>query len=178
MASVSLRFSADELEDMALVDIAYEILRSTNEPVYFRDMMQEVSNIRELTEEESMAIIARLYTEINMDGRFLCIGNNIWGLKRWYPVDKTMDKNSSAKHFFRKDLEEDYYDDDEDEDLSGFEEADDEDFDKFNEDDDAEVESDFDIAEDEEEIEEEIEEESLEELGEEEAAEEEEEEEF
>ncbi|MFC4767447.1 DNA-directed RNA polymerase subunit delta [Effusibacillus consociatus] len=108
--------SVDEAREMALVDLAYQILTETNKPIYYRDLMDEVAKLRNMTEEEVKAAIAILYTEINIDGRFLCIGNNTWGLKRWYPVDKTADKTTGGKKFIRKDVDDDLYDD-EDEDL-------------------------------------------------------------
>ncbi|UOF91622.1 DNA-directed RNA polymerase subunit delta [Fodinisporobacter ferrooxydans] len=165
-----LRFSEEELEEMALVDIAYEILRNTNEPIYYRDLMQEVAKVRKLSETEINEIIARLYTEINIDGRFICIGNNIWGLKRWYPVDKTMEKSTGPKGFIRKDVDEDFYDD-EDEELYDDINSEEDDFDSFDEDDEvAPDDEDFDIDEEEEE-ESLIDEESLDELQEEESEE-------
>jgi DNA-directed RNA polymerase subunit delta len=164
-----LQYSPDELEEMALVDIAYDILRSKTEPMYYRDLINDVARIRGLTEEELNQVIARVYTEINVDGRFICIGNNIWGLKRWYPVDKAMDKTAGTKQFIRKDLDDDFYDDDDEVDEL-FEESDGEDdaFDPYAEDEVEDIDTDdFDDLDDEADLEEE----SFEELGEAEAEE-------
>ncbi|WP_018133024.1 DNA-directed RNA polymerase subunit delta [Effusibacillus pohliae] len=115
-ASTLKQLSADEVKEMALVDLAYEILREVNKPLHYRDLMQEVANLRGMSEEDIQAVLGMLYTEINIDGRFLCIGNNTWGLKRWYPVDKTVEKSVAGKKFIRKDGDDDLYED-EDEDL-------------------------------------------------------------
>jgi len=109
------QLTVDEARDMALVDLAYDLLKKVNKPFYYRDLMQEVANLRGMTEEEIQSVIAILYTEINIDGRFLNIGNNTWGLKRWYPVDKTADKTTGGKKFIRKD--DDFFDEDEDAEL-------------------------------------------------------------
>lgn len=72
-----------------MVDIAFEILRAANTPLYYRDLMKEIAKAKELSDEEVMEVIAQVYTEINIDGRFACVGTNLWGLKRWYPVEKS-----------------------------------------------------------------------------------------
>lgn len=107
---------------MPLVELAYEILKAKGEPLYFRELMREVQALRGMSEEEAMEVIARLYTEINIDGRFVCIGQNVWGLKRWYPVDKVAERTLGGKRFIRgsgdafsdedEDLELDEYDED------------------------------------------------------------------
>nr|WP_239565354.1 DNA-directed RNA polymerase subunit delta [Brevibacillus fulvus] len=120
---------------MALVDIAYEILRETNHPHNFRELMDRISALRHLTEEQKMGMIAQVYTEINIDGRFVCLGENTWGLKRWYPTDTVEETQEGGKK--KKVVLDDDFDDDyeveedlveefEDEDIALFEE--DEDF--------------------------------------------------
>ncbi|HZG83308.1 DNA-directed RNA polymerase subunit delta [Paenibacillus sp.] len=71
-----------------MVDVAFEILKAANTPFYYRDLMKEIAQVKGLTDEEAQDVIAQVYTEINIDGRFACVGQNLWGLKRWYPVEK------------------------------------------------------------------------------------------
>lgn len=130
MSEAAISLDPKQKEEMSLVDLAYVILRQTNKPFHYRDLMMQVATIKGLTEEQVNEVIARLYTEINIDGRFLCIGSNVWGLKRWYPTDKTApEKAAGGKKFVRKDIDEDddYYDD-EDDDAYVEEETDDEPF--------------------------------------------------
>lgn len=87
----------DKLNEMALVDIAYEILRETNQVHNFRDLMNQLAELRGMSEEEKMAIIAQVYTEVNIDGRFVCLGDNNWGLKRWYPTDTVEETQEGGK---------------------------------------------------------------------------------
>jgi DNA-directed RNA polymerase subunit delta len=111
----AIALDPQRVADLSLVDLAYEILKSTNKPFNYRDIMQEVARLKGLTEQQVNAVIARLYTEINIDGRFICIGSNVWGLKRWYPTEKTGTDKAGGKKFVRKDMDEDddYYDDEE-----------------------------------------------------------------
>ncbi|QQE78821.1 DNA-directed RNA polymerase subunit delta [Alicyclobacillus sp. SO9] len=111
--AVALSKSQNEIQNMALVELAYEVLKQSKDPMYFRDLMKEIQDLRGMTEDEAMAVIARVYTELNIDGRFLCLGQNVWGLKRWYPADRTQEKSLTSKRFVRKSGDA-FSDDDED----------------------------------------------------------------
>lgn len=99
--TASLSKSADEIQQMPLVEIAFELLKTKKEPIYFRDIMEEIRTLRGMTEAEALEVIARLYTEINIDGRFIHLGQNVWGLRRWYPVEKANERPQSSKRFVR-----------------------------------------------------------------------------
>jgi len=88
VSEYALKLSPDQAKEMPMVDLAYEILKAANTPFYYRDLMKEIAKYKNLSEEEMMNVIAQVYTEINIDGRFACVGSNMWGLKRWYPVEK------------------------------------------------------------------------------------------
>lgn len=94
----TLKIDAEQAKEMPMVDLAFEVLKASKNPYYYRDLMQEIAKIKGLTDEQVMQVIAQLYTEINIDGRFACVGTNLWGLKRWYPVEKSEDSVGSAKH--------------------------------------------------------------------------------
>jgi len=126
MAQRALRLTQDELMELALVDVAYHVMKAGNKTLYYRDLMNEVAALRSLSEAEVLEVIARLYTEINMDGRFLCVGNNVWGLKTWYPADKTVEKSavSGAKRFIRKETDSIFDGDGDDDVESGYPDGD------------------------------------------------------
>lgn len=134
-SDIVLKISQEQAQEMPMVDLAFEVLKSSNTPFYYRDLMQQIARIKQLSEGEVNDVIAHLYTEINIDGRFACVGNNLWGLKRWYPLEKSDDAVGNAK---RPRIINDE-DDDEDEELFPDEEetsydVDDEDFDTVDED--------------------------------------------
>ncbi|UYZ13875.1 MULTISPECIES: DNA-directed RNA polymerase subunit delta [Brevibacillus] len=109
MSQLLAHMDREKMSEMALVDIAYEILRETNRPYNFRELMDELAALRGMTEEQKMAIIAQVYTEINIDGRFVCLGDNTWGLKRWYPTDAVEETQEGGKK--KKVLLDDDFDD-------------------------------------------------------------------
>lgn len=116
----SLKITPEQAKEMPMVDLAFLILKAANTPYYYRDLMQEIARIKGISDDEVMNVIAQLYTEINIDGRFACVGNNMWGLKRWYPVEKGEDSVSNAQR--PRIINDD--DDDEDEELFEDEESD------------------------------------------------------
>ena len=158
---INLKLDPERVREMPMVYLAFESLKSMNSPMYYRDLIMEIAKIRGLSAEQLNDVIAQVYTEINIDGRFACVGSNMWGLKRWYPVDKSEDPVGNAK---RPRIIND--DDDDDEEMFADDEeetyvADEEDYDMYDEDredfgdseEDAEV--DEEVAIDDEEIEEE-----------------------
>ncbi|WEK54497.1 MAG: DNA-directed RNA polymerase subunit delta [Candidatus Cohnella colombiensis] len=95
-AEYVLKIDSERIQEMPMVDLAYELLKAANSPFYYRDLMMEISKIRGLSEDQMIEVVAQLYTEINIDGRFACVGSNVWGLKRWYPVERSDDPMSGG----------------------------------------------------------------------------------
>ncbi|WP_103109737.1 DNA-directed RNA polymerase subunit delta [Brevibacillus reuszeri] len=126
MSQLFAHIDSEKLSEMALVDIAYEILRETNRTYNFRELMDELVTLRKMTNEQLMAIIAQVYTEINIDGRFVCLGDNVWGLKRWYPTDTVEETQEGGGTKKKKVVLDDDFDDydAEDEGVEEFEEDD------------------------------------------------------
>lgn len=128
-----LKITPEQAQEMPMVDLAFLILKAANTPFYYRDIMQEVAKIKGIPDEEVMNVIAQLYTEINIDGRFACVGNNLWGLKRWYPIEKAEDAMNASRPRIINDDDEDDFDEEEDQDynddsdMEGYEESDDDD---------------------------------------------------
>ncbi|WP_322908139.1 DNA-directed RNA polymerase subunit delta [Paenibacillus campi] len=92
-----LKINPDKVHEIPMVDLAFAVLKKMNTPLYYRDLMKEVAEIRGYTEEQITEYIAQLYTELNIDGRFACVGTNLWGLKRWYPLERAEDPIANAK---------------------------------------------------------------------------------
>jgi len=94
---VSLKnYSHDELEKISKIELANAILMDEKKAMDFRDIYQKVAEVKGLTEADQQSGMAQFYTDINVDGRFLTIGSNLWGLKRWYPVDQIDEEVTAA----------------------------------------------------------------------------------
>ena len=125
-----MKLDPERIKEMPMVDLAFVILKTVNTPFYYLDLMAEVAKQRGLNEKQMNDLIAQLYTEINIDGRFACVGTNLWGLKRWYPADRSEDPVANAKRPRIINDEDDLEDDD----FAEEEEAEAEDFDRIDED--------------------------------------------
>ncbi|WML50481.1 DNA-directed RNA polymerase subunit delta [Neobacillus sp. PS3-34] len=124
------QYSKEELKELSFIEMAYQSLLDRKQPIAFTEMMNEIAKAIGLSEKEVKAKIAQFYTDLNIDGRFLALGeNNSWGLRVWYPVEQyeeemvpaTKPKKKKAKkavdddYDLDEDLEyEDYSDDDDD----------------------------------------------------------------
>jgi DNA-directed RNA polymerase subunit delta len=80
-------YSKEQLKELSLIEMAYEFLKNSKQPISFNELIKEIAAATEITEANIKSRIAQFYTDINIDGRFLSLGDNRWGLRVWYPVD-------------------------------------------------------------------------------------------
>ncbi|MDV2583124.1 DNA-directed RNA polymerase subunit delta [Alkalibacillus haloalkaliphilus] len=85
------KYSKEEVKELSMIDIAYEIMLEENQAKNFQDIFKLVAEARGFSEEEKQQFISQFYTDLNIDGRFLSVGSNLWGLKHWYPFDQTVE---------------------------------------------------------------------------------------
>lgn len=128
-----------------MVEVAHAILEAKNEVLDFNQLLVEIQEYMELSDEALESRMARFYTDLNIDGSFISLGDNRWGLRAWYPIDsideeiatsmedeevkKPRKKRKKVNAFGSDDLI-DYNDDDpEDEELIDDEELDSDDLD-------------------------------------------------
>lgn len=92
----TLELSPEAAKEMPMVDLVHELLKQSDEPLYYRDLAKKVAELKGFTESEMLAYMAQLYTEINIDGRFICVGRSLWGLKERYTMDQATDAAVAA----------------------------------------------------------------------------------
>lgn len=132
----------EKWQEVALVDISYEVLNRSNKAMSYREIFKDAANLKGLTDEELMELIPQVYTEMNLDGRFICISPGQWGLKKWYTTESIEESiEALARSKGIDDDDDDYGFEDEEEVLEDF--TDEEDFDRVKEDED-DVEEDLD----------------------------------
>jgi DNA-directed RNA polymerase subunit delta len=149
----------EQIKEMAMVEVAYELFEESKKPYIFSDLVKEVSTLLGLTKQQVEDKIAQFYTDINIDGRFICVGENMWGLRIWYPYEQIEEeivpvakpKKKKAKKGAVDELEDDFDDIDEDLEFDDFDDIDDtddeDDFDDID-DPDADLDDDDDIIDD------------------------------
>ena len=139
------QYSKEQLLEMSLIEIAYDLLVEKNEPILFKDLMSEIASLQNLSKAEVQKKIAQFYTDLNFDGRFTSLGENRWGLKTWYSVDQIEEevvhvvKPKKKKKAKKAAVVVDDFDDIEDEDLDFEDDLDDLDEDDDDDDDDDDI---------------------------------------
>ncbi|MEH7030831.1 DNA-directed RNA polymerase subunit delta [Priestia megaterium] len=152
------QYSKTDLKEMSMIEIAYALLeeKTDRQAMSFQEIIAEIKAAAEMSDQELKTRLAQFYTDINIDGRFLTVGDNHWGLRGWYPFDQAEEEVIPvAKPKKKKAVVEEVEDfDDLEEDLD-YEDVDDldeeedfEDIDELEEDEDDLAEDDFDDLED------------------------------
>jgi len=150
------QYSKEELQELSLIEMAYEFLKNSKQPISFNELVKEIQAAADISEQEIRSRLAQFYTDINIDGRFRSLGENRWGLRVWYPVDSAEEELvpsvKTKKKKAKKVVEEEDFDEIEDEDYDELDDFADEDdllddeedldldeVDEFDEDDDDDV---------------------------------------
>ncbi|MDJ1474692.1 DNA-directed RNA polymerase subunit delta [Bacillus sp. LS15-K4] len=167
------QYSPEELKECSMIEVVHSVLGDKRQATTFNELVQEIAQVLGLSQEQVNAKLAQFYTDLNIDGRFINLGENRWGLRSWYPYEQIDEEilpqpKPKKKRKVEEDGFDDYIEEDEDfddadaneeevEDLDKVleeEDGDDDDLDDLDEDDDddfAEEELEYDEAEEEEE---------------------------
>ena len=73
--------------ELSMVEVAHAILEAKNEVLDFNQLLVEIQEYMELSDEALESRMTRFYTDLNIDGSFISLGDNRWGLRAWYPID-------------------------------------------------------------------------------------------
>src|SRR5690606_22111533 len=101
---------------MSMLELAKEVLYAETKAMDFRDIFNKVAELKGFTEQQKADMLAQFYTDLNVDGRFITLGANMWGLKRWYPFEQ-MDEDIHNEPKKKKKKSKKKTEDDEDLDL-------------------------------------------------------------
>lgn len=88
MNKLKLRqFEGERKSEIAMIRVAKAVLEEKGEVMDFNDIVLEVTSFIEIDKKEMDNRVVQFYTDINVDGEFISLGENKWGLRNWYPVD-------------------------------------------------------------------------------------------
>ncbi|WP_328218341.1 DNA-directed RNA polymerase subunit delta [Virgibacillus pantothenticus] len=82
------QYSHEEIQQMPMIELASLLLVEEKKAFHFKDIFNRLADLKGYTKKQKQDAISQFYTDLNVDGRFLTVGENKWGLKRWYPVEK------------------------------------------------------------------------------------------
>ncbi|PKJ54298.1 DNA-directed RNA polymerase subunit delta [Bacillus sp. SN10] len=128
------QYSPEELKECSMIEVVHSVLGDKKQATTFNELVQEIAQVLGLSQEQVNAKIAQFYTDLNIDGRFINLGENRWGLRSWYPYEQIDEEIlPQPKPKKKRKVEEDDFDDyiEEEEDFDDIDEEDDvEDLDK------------------------------------------------
>ncbi|MBJ8072829.1 MULTISPECIES: DNA-directed RNA polymerase subunit delta [Bacillus] len=141
------QYSPEELKECSMIEVVHSVLGDKRQATTFNELVQEIAQVLGLSQEQVNAKLAQFYTDLNIDGRFINLGENRWGLRSWYPYEQIDEEIlPQPKPKKKRKVEEDGFDDyiEEDDDVEDAEEdvEDVEDLDKVLEAEDADDEDD------------------------------------
>lgn len=73
--------------ELSMIEVAHALLEETGEVMDFNVLLVRVQEYLGMSEEELEGKMVRFYTNLNIDGSFISLGENRWGLRSWYPID-------------------------------------------------------------------------------------------
>lgn len=86
------KYSEEKILKMTMMEVALVALAEQKTELNFIDLFNKVADLKQYSEAQKDDLLSRFYTDLNIDGRFSTIGENKWGLKRWYKLDETSEK--------------------------------------------------------------------------------------
>ena len=80
-------FDGQDKSELSMVEVAHAILAYHGEAMAFADLTNEIQQYLGKSDEEIRERLSQFYTDLNVDGSFISLGDNTWGLRAWYPYE-------------------------------------------------------------------------------------------
>ncbi|MFV0381627.1 MAG: DNA-directed RNA polymerase subunit delta [Breznakia sp.] len=81
---------------LAMIDVAFDVLKGNNRPLLFIDLFNEVSEIKQLTQNQKENEIAQFFTDLTLDDRYINLRDNMWDLRirhKFEDIKRNYDEN-------------------------------------------------------------------------------------
>lgn len=123
----------EKWQEVALVDLSYVVLNDNGKAMNYREIFNQAAQMKGLADNDLMELLPQVYTEMNLDGRFICISQGNWGLRKWYSTESIEESVESLARAKGIDDDDDYAFEDEEVEDEIFDDVDS--FDSLDEDD-------------------------------------------
>lgn len=80
-------FKGIDKKEISMIEVAHAILAERGDIMDFSDLVNQIQNYLEKADSEIRDVLPQFYTDLNIDGSFISLGDNRWGLRSWYPID-------------------------------------------------------------------------------------------
>lgn len=83
-------FTGQDKNELSMIEVAHAILesRGRGQEMYFNDLVNAIQNYLDKSDGAIRQALPDFYTTLNVDGSFIPLGDNKWGLRSWYAVDE------------------------------------------------------------------------------------------
>lgn len=81
------KFKDAAQNELSMIEVAHEILEQHGDVMTFADLTNQVQTFLGKSDEEIRERLSQFYTDLNIGGSFISLGDNLWGLRSWYPYD-------------------------------------------------------------------------------------------
>lgn len=80
-------FEGANKSELSMIEVAHAILEQRGDVMDFSDLANQIQNYLGKSDSEIRDSLAQFYTDLNIDGSFISLGDNRWGLRSWYAID-------------------------------------------------------------------------------------------
>ncbi|WP_314067594.1 DNA-directed RNA polymerase subunit delta [uncultured Vagococcus sp.] len=80
-------FEGIDKDELSMIEVAHAILEQRADVMEFSDLVNQIQNFLGKADSDIREILPQFYTDLNLDGSFISLGENRWGLRSWYPID-------------------------------------------------------------------------------------------
>lgn len=83
-------FAGQEKSELSMIEVARAILeeRGRDHEMYFSDLVNAIQVYLEKSDADIREALPFFYSDLNVDGSFIPLGDNKWGLRSWYGIDE------------------------------------------------------------------------------------------
>ena len=80
-------FEGIDKREISMIEVAHAILAERGDIMDFSDLVNQIQTYLGKADSEIRDVLPQFYTDLNIDGSFISLGDNRWGLRAWYPID-------------------------------------------------------------------------------------------
>lgn len=80
-------FEGANKNELSMIEVAHAILEQRGDVMEFSDLVNQIQTYLGKSDSEIRDSLAQFYTDLNIDGSFISLGENRWGLRSWYAID-------------------------------------------------------------------------------------------
>lgn len=81
------KLDTESKDELSMVEVAHAILQKRGDVLSFADLTNEIQKYMGASNANIRSRIVQFYTDLNTDGSFISLGDNLWGLRTWYPYN-------------------------------------------------------------------------------------------